>query len=181
MPAIRAYILRLITADRLAWDHIGTMLSRRDIVQWIDEEIDRLQRARALLTGHTAPLKRGIPHTKHAVAAPSAATRKLQAERKEGLLAEYDEMDKAEGITSGVGVESMSSATGTKDKQRPLRILFTITSKSAHQILISLERGILLPISSTTDIRFKMKALIGQYQRSPERTFVTLIPLHPSF
>jgi hypothetical protein len=27
----------------------------------IDEEIDRLGRARALLTGHTAPLMRGLP------------------------------------------------------------------------------------------------------------------------
>jgi hypothetical protein len=31
------------------------------IVQSIDEEIDRLQRLRALLIGHTAPLKRGMP------------------------------------------------------------------------------------------------------------------------
>jgi hypothetical protein len=82
------------------------MLSRRDIVRWIDEEIDRLQRARALLTGHTPPLKRGIPHTRQYVAAPSAATHKRQAERKQGLLAEYGEMEKAEGITTGVGVES---------------------------------------------------------------------------
>ncbi len=31
------------------------------ILQSIDEEIDRLQRVRSLLTGHTAPLKRGFP------------------------------------------------------------------------------------------------------------------------
>jgi len=31
------------------------------IVQSIDDEIDRLQRLRSLLTGHTAPLKRGFP------------------------------------------------------------------------------------------------------------------------
>jgi hypothetical protein len=31
------------------------------ILESIDEEIDRLQRARSLLTGHTAPLKRGFP------------------------------------------------------------------------------------------------------------------------
>jgi hypothetical protein len=30
------------------------------ILQSIDEEIDRLQRLRALLTSHTAPLKRGF-------------------------------------------------------------------------------------------------------------------------
>jgi hypothetical protein len=34
------------------------------IVQWLDEEIDRLQRVRALLTGQTAPLKRGLPRKK---------------------------------------------------------------------------------------------------------------------
>ena len=31
------------------------------IVQAIDAEIDRLGKLRALLTGHTAPLKRGLP------------------------------------------------------------------------------------------------------------------------
>ena len=31
------------------------------IVQSIDDEIDRLQRVRSLLTGRTAPLKRGFP------------------------------------------------------------------------------------------------------------------------
>jgi hypothetical protein len=36
-------------------------MNRDDIVQSIDEEIDRLQRARALMTGHTAPPKRGRP------------------------------------------------------------------------------------------------------------------------
>jgi hypothetical protein len=82
------------------------MLSRCDIVQWIDEETEKLQRARALLTGHTPPLKRGLPHTRQYVAAPSAATRKRQAERKQGLLAEYGEMDNAKGITTGVGLKS---------------------------------------------------------------------------
>jgi hypothetical protein len=33
------------------------------IMQSIDEEIDRLERARALLTGQTSPLKRGLPVT----------------------------------------------------------------------------------------------------------------------
>ena len=33
------------------------------IVQSIDAEISRLERVRALLTGHTAPLKRGFPRS----------------------------------------------------------------------------------------------------------------------
>jgi hypothetical protein len=33
------------------------------IIQAIDAEILRLQQARSLLTGHTTPLKRGLPHT----------------------------------------------------------------------------------------------------------------------
>ena len=31
------------------------------IVQTLDEEISRLKKARALLTDHTTPLKRGVP------------------------------------------------------------------------------------------------------------------------
>ena len=62
---------------------LGTMSSRYAIVQRIDAEIERLQRARALLTGHTVPLKRGMPD-----AAPSEATRKDQAERKQTVLSE---------------------------------------------------------------------------------------------
>ena len=38
------------------------------IVQSIEEEISRLEKGRALLTGHTAPRKRGVP--------PSEPTRK---------------------------------------------------------------------------------------------------------
>jgi hypothetical protein len=34
------------------------------IVRDIDAEISRLEKARALLTEHTAPLKRGLPPTK---------------------------------------------------------------------------------------------------------------------
>jgi hypothetical protein len=37
-------------------------MNRKAIVQIIDEEIERLQRVRSLLTNHTAPLKRGLPH-----------------------------------------------------------------------------------------------------------------------
>ena len=50
------------------------------IVQSIDDEIDRLQRLRALLTGHTAPLKCGFPSSeqdqlrKHRIRAEGRAT-----------------------------------------------------------------------------------------------------------
>jgi hypothetical protein len=63
------------------------MLSRDSIVQSIDEEIDRLQRARALLTDHTAPLKRGFPHTANPFAIPREARHPHQAERKQRRLA----------------------------------------------------------------------------------------------
>jgi hypothetical protein len=70
------------------------MLSRDSIVQSIDEEIDRLQRARALLTGHTAPLKRGMPRMANPFTSSPGAKRKYQAERKQRRLAEHSEMDK---------------------------------------------------------------------------------------
>jgi hypothetical protein len=51
--------------------------------------------------------------------------------------------------------------------QKPLPILFTLTSESAHQLLISLEKGMMLPVSSTADIGFKIMALIKQ---KPEKS-----------
>ena len=52
------------------------------IVQFIDEEIDRLQRARALLTGHTAPLKRGAaPAPKRRTMSPEGRARVAAAQR----------------------------------------------------------------------------------------------------
>ena len=44
-------------------------MDRDAIVQAIDEEIERLGKARALLTGHTAPLERGLPRTTQPVGA----------------------------------------------------------------------------------------------------------------
>jgi len=44
------------------------------IVQSIDDEIDRLQRLRALLTGHTPPLKRGFPPSEQAAPARKRST-----------------------------------------------------------------------------------------------------------
>ena len=55
------------------------------IVQSIDEEIERLQRARSLLTGHTAPLKRGLPHSdparKRGAMSPEGRARVAAAQR----------------------------------------------------------------------------------------------------
>ena len=39
------------------------------IVRAIDAEMDRLAKARALLSGHTIPLKRGLPRASQPVAA----------------------------------------------------------------------------------------------------------------
>jgi hypothetical protein len=45
------------------------------IVRSIDEEIERHQRARSVLTGHTAPLKRGLPAPKQRTMSPEARAR----------------------------------------------------------------------------------------------------------
>jgi hypothetical protein len=65
------------------------MLSRGSVVQIIDEEIDRLQRAPAVLTGHTAPLKRGLPHTANLFPLSREARHPHQPERKQRRLAKY--------------------------------------------------------------------------------------------
>ena len=62
------------------------------IVQSIDAEITRLERARALLTGHTVPLKRGLPYSTEPIAAPFdsgakvAAAQKRSEERKQRVV-----------------------------------------------------------------------------------------------
>jgi hypothetical protein len=55
------------------------------IVQAIDAEIRRLEQARALLTGHTAPLKRGLPRTTQPVA--TRKRRKVSAEGRARMVA----------------------------------------------------------------------------------------------
>jgi hypothetical protein len=42
-------------------ERYNSRMDTETIVTAIDEEIDRLQKARSLLTGHTAPLQRGRP------------------------------------------------------------------------------------------------------------------------
>jgi hypothetical protein len=49
------------------------------ILRSIDEEIDKLQRVRALLIGHTVPLKRGLPVT--------SGRRKVSAEGRARMAA----------------------------------------------------------------------------------------------
>jgi hypothetical protein len=57
-----------------------TPLDTTQIVRAIDAEIDRLSKARALLTGYTAPLKRGLPRS-----APKS--RKISAESRARMAA----------------------------------------------------------------------------------------------
>ena len=52
------------------------------IVQDIDAEISRLEKARALLTGHTAPLKRGMSTRKRSTMSAEGRARGGAAQRK---------------------------------------------------------------------------------------------------
>jgi hypothetical protein len=54
-----------------------------EIVQTIDAEISRLEKVRALLSDHTAPLKRGFPPTKkHSTMSAEGRARIAAAQRK---------------------------------------------------------------------------------------------------
>jgi hypothetical protein len=57
------------------------------MVRSIDGEIARLEKARALLTGHTVPLKRGFPHTTESAAVTSAGKETLAQKRWEARKA----------------------------------------------------------------------------------------------
>jgi hypothetical protein len=52
------------------------------IVQAIDAEISRLEKVRALLTGHTAPLKRGEPAKKRRTMSAEGRAKIAAAQRK---------------------------------------------------------------------------------------------------
>jgi hypothetical protein len=56
-------------------------MNTTQIVHAIDAEIDRLSKARALLTGHTAPLKRGLPVPKRRTMSPEGRARIAAAQR----------------------------------------------------------------------------------------------------
>jgi hypothetical protein len=51
-----------------------------EIIETIDAEIARLERARALLNGHTAPVERGRPTGPNATTAATPPRRKISAE-----------------------------------------------------------------------------------------------------
>jgi hypothetical protein len=52
------------------------------IVQDIDAEISRLEKVRALLTGHTAPLKRGFPPSERPTISAEGRARIAAAQKK---------------------------------------------------------------------------------------------------
>jgi hypothetical protein len=58
-----------------------------EILQTIDAEIARLERARALLNGHTAPVKRGRPIASNASTTTKAPRRKMSAEGRARIVA----------------------------------------------------------------------------------------------
>jgi hypothetical protein len=64
------------------------------LIEEIDAEIMRLEKARALLTEHTAPLKRGLPHTKRRTMSAEGRARIAAAQKKRWAVKEWkiDEM-----------------------------------------------------------------------------------------
>jgi hypothetical protein len=62
-------------------------MDTREIIQTIDAEIARLEQARALLNGHTAPAKRGRPFGSKPVATSKPVRRKLSAEGRARIAA----------------------------------------------------------------------------------------------
>jgi hypothetical protein len=57
-------------------------MNTKAIVQNLDAEISRLEKARALLTGHTAPLKRGVAPKRSPRVSAEGSTRIAAAQRK---------------------------------------------------------------------------------------------------
>jgi hypothetical protein len=58
-----------------------------EILQTIDAEIARLEQVRALLNGHTAPVKRGRPIGSNATTTTKAPRRKMSAEGRARIVA----------------------------------------------------------------------------------------------
>jgi hypothetical protein len=81
MPPMSCHLCQSPGAARCVY--IGTM-NTDEIVQTIDAEISRLEQVRALLAGHTTPLKRGKRSTMSAEgrARIAAAQRKRWAAKK---------------------------------------------------------------------------------------------------
>jgi hypothetical protein len=59
----------------------NSRMDTKALVAAIDEEIDHLQKARSLLTGHTAPLKRGRPPAKKLTMSAEGRARIAAAQR----------------------------------------------------------------------------------------------------
>jgi hypothetical protein len=57
-----------------------------EILQTIDAEIARLEQVRALLNGHTAPVKRGRPIGSNATTTTKAPRRKMSAEGRARIV-----------------------------------------------------------------------------------------------
>jgi hypothetical protein len=58
-----------------------------ELIDTIGAEIARLERARALLNGHTAPVKRGRPIGSNATTATTPPRRKISAEGRARIAA----------------------------------------------------------------------------------------------
>lgn len=68
--------------DHLHKAHAYNHLDLDAIVQDIDAEVSRLEKVRALLTGHTAPLKRGMPPKKSSTMSAEGRARIAAAQKK---------------------------------------------------------------------------------------------------
>jgi hypothetical protein len=63
-------------------ERYNSRMDTKALVAELDEEIDRLQKVRALLLGHTAPLKRGRPPaTKRRTMSPEGRARIVAAQK----------------------------------------------------------------------------------------------------
>jgi hypothetical protein len=70
------------------YNWLGDTMDTIEIIQSIDAEIARLEQARNLLNGHTAPPKRGRPASSKATATPKPAKRrKMSAEGRARIAA----------------------------------------------------------------------------------------------
>jgi hypothetical protein len=80
--------LPLLHPPRYCWPTDAPIVITTDldaIVQDIDAEISRLEKARALLTGHTAPLKRGVPTGQRRTMSAEGRARIAAVQKKRGV------------------------------------------------------------------------------------------------
>jgi hypothetical protein len=67
-------------------------MGRTEIIEVLDSVINSLEKARALLTGHAAPLKRGLP-VRPGRRKVSAEGRARMAAAQEGKMGQSEEVD----------------------------------------------------------------------------------------